>query len=899
MTTSTEQARWDRLAALFDELIDAPPGTRATRLAELAAAEPALAAELAVMLSGDAADGPLDHTLPDPGAPAEPVDDGPDRSGQRIGPYRLLRPLGRGGMGEVWLGERAGEDFQQRVAVKLLKRGMDSDALLRRFAQERRILAQLEHPNIARLLDGGIAEDGTPYFAMEFVDGSSVTEHARARELDPRQRVRLLLQAADAVAHAQARLVVHRDLKPSNIMVDGDGDGRVRVLDFGIAKLLDDSVDEKLTGTGVNVLSPAYAAPEQVRGEPVTTATDVYALGGVLFELLTGRLPHPGRGASPAAWLRSLESESAERPSAALRRSGAEEVSGEYGTSGRERIARELRGDLDTIVVTALHGDPRRRYVGASELAQDLRSYLDGRPIAARPDTAGYRMRKFIARHRFGVGSASAVLLALIAGLGITLWQADVARRHAARADAEAVRAQEQATRADAEAQRALDQAARADQVKQFLSSVFLQVDPLRRDAQGERTLAQAFDEAVARIDVEFANDPVTRIDLLDDFGEIRAGQGDFDASQALFERALALAESTYPADHPAVAESLLNLGVLASYRGNHVEGEAPLRRAVAILEAQRETHPQQLAAAQSGLAGVLHSQGRRDEAVPLLRSIVELRRTRDPDNRRGLAIDLQNLATALLEAGEFEEAAPLIADAMAMIEQLHGADSVAMIPVLWLQEELDYRQGDTAREAQTVQRQVELARQHIPGDHWWKARALAEHGWILAREGDRAGGRAALEEAMAIYQRLDSPMVTEATRRIGQAEQLAGDWVAARTWFQRTVDTCAATPERGTPTCLVAGANLAEAMAHTGDGAAALAAVDTVATAIAAQKGDDSDEYAQALAARAAALQALGRGADARAVREQRLQVLQDLYGPEHPLVRSVRAGLDAEPAR
>ena len=860
--------RWQRLAGLFDELIELQEGERAGRLAALAAEEPALAAELACMLEGDAADGILDHTLPQPVPESVPTI---DRSGERVGPYRLLRLVGRGGMGEVYLAERADGDFRQRVALKLIKRGMDSEALLRRFARERRILAQLEHPHIARLLDGGVAADGTSFLAMEFVDGAGIAEHAQRENLGTRARVELLLQAADAVAHAQSRLVVHRDLKPSNILVGSDG--RVRVLDFGIATLLDES-EEKLTGTGAQIMSPAYAAPEQVRGEAVTTATDVYALGGVLFELLTGREPHPQRGASPAAWLAALERESAERPSTVVRRTtGSVSL---HGETAPERVARELRGDLDTIVLAALHADPARRYAGAAQLAQDLRRWLDGRPIAARPDTAGYRLRKFVARHRLGVGSASAVLLALVAGLGLALWQANVAREHASRADAEAARAQEQA--------------ARAESVKQFLSSIFLQVDPLKRDAQGERTLAQAFDEALARIDTEFADDPVTRIDLLDDFGEIRAGQGDFAASQDLFERALALAEATYGATHPAVAESLLNIGVLATYRGNYAEGEAPLRRALAILEPVAESEPKKHLAALSGLAGVLHSQGRHEEVLPILRRVIELRRERDAGDERSLAVDLQNLATALIARGDFTEAAPMVEEARSVLERLHGTGSVALVPVLRLEADVHYQQGDLDAQRRTLQRQAALVREHIPVDHWWKGLAIGELGWVLARDGALEDGMPLIEEAVGIYERLDSPMVVEVTRRAGQAQQVHGNWTAAREWFQRTVDTCDRLPERSeTPTCAVVRASLAEAMAHTGAGEAALAQAEQAQAGVVAMMGEESDEHAQALIARAVALEALGRVEEGHALRQQRLALLRRLYGDAHPLVRDV----------
>jgi len=287
-----------------------------------------------------------------------------------IGPYRVVRELARGGMGVVYLAERADGQFEQRVALKLMKRGMDSEEIHQRFLAERQILAQLTHPHIARLLDGGVSNEGQPYFAIEYVDGTAITAHCEARQLGVEQRLRLFLDVCDAVRYAHQNLVVHRDLKPSNILVTADG--QAKLLDFGIAKLLRQETGETgLTQTGLRVMTPEYAAPEQVLGEPVTTATDVYALGAVLYELLTGRRAHHLQSRTPTEVERVICEVEPEAPSAV--------------TTGALR--KRLRGDLDTIALTALKKEPERRYPTVEQLASDVARFLGGLPVTARPDT--------------------------------------------------------------------------------------------------------------------------------------------------------------------------------------------------------------------------------------------------------------------------------------------------------------------------------------------------------------------------------------------------------------------------------------------------------------------------------------------------------------------------------
>ncbi|MFN2508001.1 MAG: protein kinase [Chthoniobacterales bacterium] len=335
--------------------------------------------------------------------------------GRRIGAYEVVRELGRGGMGAVYLARRADQEFKKQVAIKLLKRGMDTDEVLRRFRAEREILARLEHPNIGRLLDGGTTEDGLPYFVMEFVRGSRVTDFVWANNLPLKERLQLFLKICGAVQFAHQNLVVHRDLKPSNILVTAEGEPKL--LDFGIAKLLAPGEDAwEVTIAGRERLTPGYASPEQVRGEPVTTVSDVYTLGALLYEILTERPPHRFGGSNPTATeiQRVVCSEEPVRPSLAVL---------------KPELRRQLRGDLDTIIMRALSKLPERRYSSAATLAHDIRRYIEGRPVRARRDTAGYRARKFLGRNKPAVAAAALLFVALLAGSATTLWQARRAER--------------------------------------------------------------------------------------------------------------------------------------------------------------------------------------------------------------------------------------------------------------------------------------------------------------------------------------------------------------------------------------------------------------------------------------------------------------------------------------
>jgi non-specific serine/threonine protein kinase/serine/threonine-protein kinase len=410
--------RWQRLEELFHAMLQLPREQRMAALAEACGDDVELRAEVERLLEADANAtafiGNASAGIERLAATALPPVD-------QIGAYRIVREIGRGGMGTVFLAERADAQFNLRVAIKLIKRGMDSDAVLERFRHERQILAGLEHPNIGRLLDGGTTPDGLPYFVMEYVDGLAIDEYCRTHQLPIDARLKLFLQVCAAVAYAHQHLVVHRDIKPSNILVTADG--TPKLLDFGIAKLVESGDDAMATAFSVQAMTPQYASPEQLRGERVTTVSDVYALGVLLFELLAGKRPYELTGKSTDEVAQTVAATAGTKPST-MAAQGGDEV-----------LARHLRGDLDAITLTAMRPDPAERYGSASVLAEDVRRYMDARPVIARGDSWSYRAARFVRRRKLGVAAAAAILITLIGGVIATSWQARVAQSERARAE--------------------------------------------------------------------------------------------------------------------------------------------------------------------------------------------------------------------------------------------------------------------------------------------------------------------------------------------------------------------------------------------------------------------------------------------------------------------------------
>jgi serine/threonine-protein kinase len=552
--------QWATLRQLLDEALDRPQQERATWLEQLDPQFDAFKPRLRSLLehAAKATRALPINTLPKfetaqflADRTARPQSDGAPQAGDSVGPYRLVRLLGEGGMGSVWLAERSDMLVKRQVALKLPHLAWRRARLAERLEREREILVALNHPNIARLYDAGISADRQPFLALEYVEGERIDAYCTRKTLDVPARLRLFLQVARAVAHAHANLIVHRDLKPTNILVTEAGE--VKLLDFGIAKLLEDGQvqETKLTQLAGRALTPDYAAPEQILGQPIGTAADVYSLGVVLFELLAGARPYKLRRDSRAALEEAIVQADVSRPSS---------------VAADAKLKKRLAGDLDTIVLKALKKAPAERYGTVDALADDIERHLDRRPVRAQADRWWYRAHRFVLRNRVAVGAASSVAVALIAGAGVAVWQAHTA----------------------------LAEKQRAEQVKDFIASLLKDASPYRRAKPGEVTALDMLRRARERLNSELGAQPEVRLELLSILGQGLVDFGANEEARQLIEPALREAGTALSADAAPVLLSL-RLGLAEAYSalGRAPEGRAEVEKALVVMEASgQQTTP-------------------------------------------------------------------------------------------------------------------------------------------------------------------------------------------------------------------------------------------------------------------------------------------------------------------
>jgi serine/threonine protein kinase len=624
MTMDVSPETWTTVSKLLDEVLDLDPADRGAWIERLDATQPRLVPMVRKLLAAHASSEAADVLASLPAitlGKADSVSASALVAGTLVGPYRLKREIGSGGMADLWLAERADGAFERDVALKLPRLTRLRRDLAERFAHERNILARLEHPYIARFYDAGVTDDGLPFLAMEFVDGRRITQWCDEHTLDVAGRIRLLDQVLEAVQFAHSSLIIHRDLKPSNILVTESA--QVRLLDFGIAKLLaEGNVAEEtpLTQLSGRALTPEYASPEQVRGEALTTATDVYSLGVVLYELLTGKMPYRLTLTSAAQLEQAIVDAIPSRPSAVATAEHARCC----GLS-EKRLRRALAGDLDTIVLKALAKEPGHRYGSATELAQDLQRHLAGEPVHARPASWRYRARSFVRRNRLAVGAASAISLALIAGASVSLWQAQRAR------------AQAELTR---------QQAARAEEVKNFVLSIFLDADTASGGSRSTTAL-DLLQQARRRLESATVTDPRITAELLNSVGYSMVGLGESVEAMPVLEQAARLAAEHFGADHPTTISARLNLG--ESYISNDRTSDAERVISAALESARRTGDVKHLVESLRWMCSVRAEQRNYDEALKYVNESLQLANTKLTDADKHTVMLVQWTAADLL----------------------------------------------------------------------------------------------------------------------------------------------------------------------------------------------------------------------------------------------------------
>ena len=639
-----------------------------------------------------------------------------DLRGELVGVYRLIEPLGRGGMGEVYLAERVDGRFEQKVAVKLVKRGMDSAEILRRFAHERCMLARFEHPGIARLLDGGEASDGRPYFVMERVEGEPITDYCRTHRLSLDDRVRLVASCCDAVDAAHRALVVHRDLKPSNILVTADG--QVKLLDFGIAKLLAEDEDEmNLTSHGRHVITPAYAAPEQILGGGVTMATDVFALGVLLYELLTGAVPFDRHAATPHELAVRVEHEDAVRPSAVATRTA------DSADGAQHRWVRRIRGDLDAIAMKALAREAERRYASAAALAEDLRRYVTSRPVEARPDSRGYRLRKFVMRHRLGVAASGVMAASVLVGLAVSLNQTAAARRQTERAAAS----------------------------QAFVMSLFEQIDP-ESYVGSPPTVRDLLERGSERVDRELGQQPELRAEMQALLGQVFDQLSLAKRGETEWRRALETREALFGPDDARTAKVKKGLAISLARQGRYAEAE-PLFQQLLVHK--------QVVASDHEMGSVLLDYGNQkrlmgdyDGSRALLERAVALLEGADGPTSRSLTRALNDLGLVYWRQGRLRDSATTLERTLAIRMKTQGPHTM---PVASVRANLSYvycELGDLERAERYANDALGTAEKILPPNHPFIAVPLLSLGQIAQKRGDRDGARGLYERSIAAYER-------------------------------------------------------------------------------------------------------------------------------------------------
>lgn len=688
--------RWEQVQSIFEKIVDTDKSRQTILLNELCGDDDELKREVQSLLESDRENLSL---LEKPAADLINIEKLTSLVGKTIGQYHIIKQIGHGGMGEVYLAERDDKQFDQRVALKIVKRGMNSQDTIRRFQAERQILANLDHPNIARLYDGGVTDDGLLYFTMEYIEGQPINQYCDNHQLTIKERLTLFKEVIDAIQYAHKNFIVHRDLKPGNIIVTTDG--KIKLLDFGIAKLISENeyIDYKpeMTQTGFRVMTPGYASPEQIKGQTITTASDVYSLGVVLYELLTGQSPYDISGKSPGEFEQIICHTDPKKPSTTVGKqtvqtsnSGFSDEIAERRKTIPDKLKKTLRGDLDNICLKTLEKEQERRYSSAEQLKDDINRYLLGLPVLARPTTVTYRTVKFVKRHKTGVFSFTAILL-LIIGL-VSFYTMKLSR----------------------ERDKAQLEAEKAKQISNYITSIFEIANP--SESKGETiTAREILDQGAERIENELNDQPLVKADILavisdvyyslgmieksknmmeevldiqlhqpdvdklllatnyHDFADLSYEMGDYTKADSLYHVALDFKKAILPEDDTLIALEYISLATVARIDGEYDRAESLYENALQIQNAKLEKPHADIAYTMNNLGRLYQNEGKYDKAEPLLKEGLEQRQALFGELNVETIASMGSLASLYYLTDRVEEAGELYSKGLANLKKIFG----------------------------------------------------------------------------------------------------------------------------------------------------------------------------------------------------------------------------------
>lgn len=754
-----ENSAWEQLQFWFEEALKQPPAERIPFIETNCQETPGLAAEVLALLKADESEDTLLSGMLLPRGGLEELLS--PMEGVIIGPYQIDRLLGRGGMGAVYLAHRIDGQFEQQVAIKLLKRGMDSDELLHRFRIERQIQARLEHPHIARLLDGGLSADGQPYFTLEYVPGLPLNQYVAQRPWNLNERLQLFQQICDAIQYAHSQLVIHRDLKPSNIMVSPDG--QVKLLDFGIARILDDD-PAGITREGHRVYTPEYASPEQAQGKSVGIATDIYSLGVLLYELLAGTRPLDLEELSPAARERRICEDRPKPPSQQVQVPVSD--SHPEALIQPDRIRRLLRGDLDTICLKALRKEPERRYATAREFSADIHHFRNNLPVSARPDTWGYRSQKFIQRNQIALLAGVAMLFLLVGLTSIYTW------------------------RLSQERDRATQEAAKAKQVTAFLTHIFEENNPIVN--QGDTlTARQLLDRGTVRIETELAQQPELKQEMLTLMGNLYGEMGLANEARTLYEDALQI--ETGSTHSLSTANILGKIARVELVNGFPERADSLIRAGLAI----RREHGAPEDAEQGKLIEMLgetfiKTRGLDSAEYYLLQSL-EIFEKVHKFPHSDIAATLQSIGVLYDAAFEKDKAIDYLQQAIAMHEQLEREQGIPFRRPMLLHSMAAalMKKGETEAANQYLDEAITLFRSVYGNAHPTLGNLLRSKALLLADEANYEEAKVYLDECLRLYQSLygeKHPRVATILSELGTLRSDQLDYAGAEAYYRQSL---------------------------------------------------------------------------------------------------------------